>query len=345
MAQQYLRNVRVQIADGPTFDYDGEKNGGQGLRIRFGVRQKDVSTPNNADAIITNLRDSTTQPAFFTGKQITISVGYGSNLQTIFQGQIKQARNLREDVTDKILSILATDSGDARNFAVVNKTLNAGHTHMDRAQVAIDALKQLGVGQGYIDTDALSKIKFPRGFAAFGNAKDLLRQICGATGTSWSIQNGKVQILGNDKALPGGTIVLNGKSGLVGLPVQTIQGIEGVCLCNPAIKVGGLVQIDQKSIQQAQQQVGYQSEAQNNLLPEIATDGVYKIYVVEHEGDTRGNEYYTKFVGIKNGSLPTPALKTRLIAMPDQAAAGTGAGTGGTAPTTTPSATAPTTPQ
>ncbi len=78
-------------------------------------------------------------------------------------GQIRQARNLREDVTDKVLVIIATDSGDARNFAVVNKSLASGHTHMDRAQAAIDALKALGVQQGYIDTAALSKIKFPRG--------------------------------------------------------------------------------------------------------------------------------------------------------------------------------------
>jgi hypothetical protein len=318
MALQYLRNVRVEIAGGKTFDYDGEANGGQGLRIRFDVRQKDVSTPNVAVISITNLKDASTQPAFFTGKQIKVSVGYGQNLQGIFQGQIRQARNLREDVTDKVLVIIATDSGDARNFAVVNKSLASGHTHMDRAQAAIDALKAFGVQQGYIDTAALSKIKFPRGAALFGNAKDLLRQICAATGTSWSIQNGKVQILGNDKALPGGTIVLNGKTGLVGLPVQTIQGIEGQCLCNPQIKVGSLVQIDQKSIQQAAINPSYTGEAQNALLPEIATDGIYKIYVVDHIGDTRGNDFFTAFVGIKKGSLPTPALKTRLIAMPNE---------------------------
>ena len=292
--------------------------------MRFDVRQKDVSTPNVATLSITNLADASTQPAFYSGKQVTLSVGYGQNLQTIFKGQIKQARNLREDTTDKVLVILATDGGDARNYAVVNKTLAAGHTHMDRAQVAIDALKKLGLTQGYIDTVALTKTKFNRGFAAFGNAKDLLRQLCGATGTSWSIQNGAVQILGNDKALPGGTIVLNGKTGLVGLPVQTIQGIEGQALCNPQIKVGGLIQIDQKSIQQAAVNTSYTGDAQNALLPEVATDGIYKLYVVEHQGDTRGNEYYTSFVGIKNGSLPTPALKTRLIAMPNS-----GGGTNG----------------
>lgn len=317
MGQQYLRNVRVEIAGGKTFNYDAEQNGGQGLRIRFDVRQKDVSTPNVANISITNLADSSTQAAFFAGKQIKLSVGYGQNLQGIFEGQIRQTRNLREDVTDKVLAILATDSGDARNFAVVNKTLQSGHTHMDRVMACAEPLKALGVTLGFIDQAALSRTKFSRGAALFGNIKDHLRQICAATGTSWSIQNGKLQILGNDKALPGSTIVLNGKTGLVGLPVQTIQGIEGQCLCNPQLKVGGLVKIDQKSIQQAAINVGYQTETQNALIPEIATDGIYKLYVVEHLGDTRGNEYYSTFVGIKKDSLPSNALKARLIAMPN----------------------------
>lgn len=331
MGLQYLRNVRVEIAGGLTVNYDGDENGGQGFRIRFEVRQMDVSTPNYAIIRITNLKDSSTQPAFTKGAQVTLSVGYGQNLQTIFKGQVAQARNLREDVTDKVLSVLATDSGTPRNFAVVNKTLQAGHTHMDRAQVAIDALKALGVQVGYIAKDALTKTKFPRGFACHGMAKDLLREVCAATGTSWSIQNGKLQIVPNDQAKPGGTIVLNGKTGLVGLPIQTIQGIEGQALLNPQIVVGSLVQIDQKSIQQAQIDPSVYGDTQSALLPEIATDGIYKVYVAEHAGDTRGQEFYTSFVCIKKGSLPTPALKTRLIAMPDQSGtAGTAAASGAT---------------
>lgn len=302
MGQQYLRNVRVQIDGGKTFNYDGSVNGGQGLRIRFDTQQKNASTPNVANILITNLTDASTQPAFHAGKQVTLSVGYGQGIQTIFKGQVKQARNLREDVTDKVLALLCVDSGDARNYAVVNKSLSAGHTHMDRAQVAIDALKQLGVNQGYIAKDALSQIKFPRGFAAFGNAKDLLREIAFATKTTWSIQNGNVQILENDKGLPGGTIVLNARTGLVGLPEQTIQGVEGRCLFNGQIVPGSLIQIDQKSIQQGAFSADYLGDLKNYNYSPIAADGIYKVWVVSHSGDTRGNEFYTSFIAVKIGS-------------------------------------------
>lgn len=301
MGLQYLRNVRVEVAGGLTVNYDGEQNGGQGFRIRFDVRLGNTSTPNVAEILITNLKDSTTQPAFHAGKEVTLSVGYDQGIQTIFKGQVKQARNMREDWTDKILNLLCTDSARARNYAVVNKALQSGHTHMDRAQLAIDALKQLGVSQGYIDTDALTKTKFPRGFVAHGNAKDLLRAISLATKTTWSIQQGKVQILGNDKPLPGGAIKLNAQTGLIGLPEQTINGIEGRCLLNGQIVPGSLIQIDQRSIQKGAFDPSYLGDVKNLNLSPIATDGIYKVWVVGHNGDTRGNEFFTSFIAIKNG--------------------------------------------
>ena len=306
MGEQYLRNVRVEIEGGKTFNYDAEENGGQGLRIRFETQQKNTSTPNVANILITNLTDASTQPAFHRGATVTLSAGYAQGIQTLFKGQIKQSRNMREDWTDKILNILCVDSGDARNYAVVSKTLAAGHTHMDRAQVAINALKKLGVSEGYIAKDALSKVKFPRGFAAFGNAKDLLREIAFATQTTVSIQNGKVQILENSKGLPGGTIVLNSRTGLVGLPEQTIQGIEGRCLLNGSIRPGTLIQLDEKSILRGAYDPSYLGDAKNSTLPQIATDGIYKVWVVSHQGDTRGNEFFTSFICLRGNDVSIP---------------------------------------
>ena len=288
---QYLRRIVVAIAGGKTFEWDGAKPAQtEGLRIRFDVHQGDTSTPNYANIIITNLTE------------------------VIFKGQIRQARNLREQWTDKILHILATDAGMARNTAMVNKTVPAGHSFMDRAQVAFDALKQMGVQIGYI-APLQPSVKFPRAFACHGMAKDLLREICMATNTAWSIQNGTLQVVANDQARPGGTIVLNSKSGLVGLPVQTIQGVEGQCLLNPRITPSCLVQIDQKSIQQSAISPGYLSETNNALLQQvgIASDGIYKIFVAEHKGDARGNEFYTSFVGVRKGDAITKALAARGI--------------------------------
>ncbi|MCJ2060089.1 hypothetical protein MKL09_26605, partial [Methylobacterium sp. J-048] len=182
MTDQYLRNMSVEIEGGATWTYRGDENGGQGLRMTFEITMKDTSTPNVARIGIYNLKDSSTQPAFFVGKRVKVSAGYVTgNSYVLFDGEIIQARNLRADVTDKVLAILATDKGTARNYAVVNKTLSAGHTHNDRVMACFEPMKALDVALGYIDTEALSKNKFPRGAALFGNVKDHLRQICAAT--------------------------------------------------------------------------------------------------------------------------------------------------------------------
>lgn len=321
MTQQYLRTVSVEIEGGKTFTYRGDENGGQGLRITFETTQKDASTPNVARIGIFNLKDSSTQPAFYVGKTVTLSAGYvGSSIYVLFKGQILQARNLRADVTDKVLAILATDGSEPRNYAVVNKTLSAGHTHYDRAMACFEPMKALGITLGYIDKDALSKVKFLRGAALFGSAKDWLRQTSTATRTSWSIQNGKLQILANDKALPGGEIVLNSRTGLVGLPVQTIQGIEGAALLNGQIVPGRVVRIDQKSIQQAEFDPSITGAPNNAQLQQfgLSTDGRYKIFYVGHLGDTRGEPFFTNFIGVamSAGSI-SPAMAARGIGTPN----------------------------
>lgn len=324
MGQQYLRIVEVKIEGGPTFTYDASRpqqgpNGVvDGLRIRFETKQADRSNPNLMQVWVTNLRDDTTQAAFKTGRQITLSAGYPGAVGVLFKGQIRQARNLREATTDKVLHIIAADQSIPRNYAVVNKTLSANHTHYDRAMVAIDALKAMGCSTGYVAKDALTTTKFPRGIAMFSMAKDALREICTATKTSWSIQNGAVQIVENDKPKPGQTIVLSGSTGLVGRAVQTIQGIEGTCLLNMNIVPTCAIKLDSKLIEQAVLSQSYTGAASNDLLPKLATDGNYRVFYVCHRGDTHGNDFYTDWIAVRTADKTIPvAAAVRGIATPN----------------------------
>lgn len=323
MTDQFIRNVSVEIEGGKTYTYSGERDGGADLRIAFETTQADRSTPNVARINIYNLAVKNTQLAFYRGKTVTLSAGYASGSSfVIFKGEIRQTRNLRENVTDTVLSILAADGSTPRNFAVVSKTLPANHTHYDRVMAVFEPMKALGLSLGHIDKAALTKTQFPRGLAMFGNVKDHLRQIGFATRTSWSIQNGRLQILSNDKTLPGGVIELNSNTGLVGMATQTIQGIEGQCLLNGNIVPGCVVRLNERSIQAAEYDLGYTSGANTNAMLDrygISTDGTYKIFVVGHNGDTRGQAFFTSFIGVAT-SAPgqiSPALAARGINTPD----------------------------
>jgi hypothetical protein len=332
MSQLYLRKVQVAIEGGRTWLYDGTlpdsmadgKNQGCGLRIRFRTQQKDASTPNVLRVDIFNVSQSSVAASLMTGKQVTLSAGYGGGpVHVLFKGQVRQVRaNVRDDVMDpdSYLAILATDSSQPRNYAIVNKTLSAGHTFYDRLMVCADALKAMGVQIGYIDKEQLSKSTFPRGAALFGMAKDTLRETCRATKTSWSIQNGVFQVVANDKAKPGGAIVLNGKTGLIGQAVQTIGGIEGRSLLNGLIVPTATVKIDNRSIQRAEIDPSIGGDPNNRLLAQygaLSADGTYKVFYVGHEGDTRGEPFYTNFVAVTTaeGTVP-PVYAQRGISLP-----------------------------
>ena len=56
----------------------------------------------------------------------------------------------------------------------------------------------------------------PRGKVMYGMARKYMRDTAKQTGTSWSIQDGKVQMVPVRGYLPGEAVVLTAETGLVG---------------------------------------------------------------------------------------------------------------------------------
>jgi len=118
-----------------------------------------------------------------------------------------------------------------------------------------------------------------------------MREIAQNTNSSFSIQNEKTTFVPLTSYLPGTQVVLTSKTGLIGTPQQTNEGINIKCLLNPLIKVGGLVNIDNASIQDLQINISSKNSAANNIAP-LSQDGVYYVLVVDYIGDTRGVDWY-----------------------------------------------------
>jgi hypothetical protein len=299
MTQQYLRACRLTVEGG------GESVDLSELRIRFQVDQHTLQTPNVGDITISNLSDATAQRIKGEGTLVTLEAGYQSGYGLIFKGQIIQKRTGRENPVDTYLNILAQGGDQAYNHAVVNKTLAAGHTYKDQVLAAYEVMKPFGITLGYI-TDLGSK-KMPRGRVMFGMARDVLRTVAISTGTSWSISNNQLTVVKDTEATPGGAIVLNSRTGMIGLPVQTIDGIQVKALLNPMIGPGTLIQINQADIQEAKLSADYLGEVGNSMIPSKADDGFYKVLVVSHSGDTRGDTWYSDMLCIRaDGKGPIP---------------------------------------
>lgn len=290
MAGLYLRKASLVVAAGISGRDLSE------LQFKFQVHQRDIQTPNTAVIRVYNLSDKTAQEIQKEYTRVILQAGYQTDpFGVIFDGTIKQVRRGRENPTDTYLDILASDGDKALNFGVTNTSLAAGATPADQVDAHAAALGQYDVTKGFIGE--LPKDALPRGKVLYGMAADGLRDLMAGFGFTYSIQNGKLNIVEFNGFIPGQAVVLNSKTGMIGLPEQTEDGITVRCLLNPLLGIGSKLQINEKSVQQATQDLAYTAFPIDQQFPGIdKNDGVYRIYVIEHHGDTRGNDWYSEIV-------------------------------------------------
>lgn len=289
MTRQWIREFGLQVeGQSGTIDLSN-------LRGRFRVRYATVQSPNSAEIIVTNAKEETAQTIRKEGQRVTLTAGYQDGSAIIFQGEIIQKRVGRENPVDTYLGIVAQDGDRAYNFATVSKTLAAGSTFKDQVDVVLEAMRPYGITKGFISELGSQKMPGPR--VLFGMARDVMREIATSTGAAWTIENGKLDLVKAKETKPGDVIVLNSQTGMIGRPVQTFDGVIARMLLNTRVKPNTKIKIDEASIDTATFSTDYTGALGNEVLKsQIATDGLYKVVVVEHHGDTHGNAWYTEVV-------------------------------------------------
>jgi hypothetical protein len=305
MSLQYLRKVQLLLgtATGNALDFSD-------FQFKFMVRRGDIQTPNNVLIRIYNVAEATASKIQKEFTQLILSAGYEGNFGIIFKGTIKYVYKGHESNVDSYVDVVAADGDSAYNFAVVNTSLAAGSVPTDHYGVILNAMQVYGISAA--TTNQLEdNAGLPRGKVFYGMARDKARILANSTGTSWSIQDSKLQFILQTSYLPGDPVKLTSATGLVGFPEQTQNGIRIRTLLNPSIKIGTRVQIDNASVQQFHFDIGLSGalqqgvNGQSPLVPSLAADGMYKTLIAEHTGDTRGNEYYSELtcIGV-NASIP-----------------------------------------
>lgn len=311
---QFIRKCSLVVADPSGQGLDLSQ-----LRIRFMVKQFNIQTPNNLYARVYNLAPDTSRRIQNEFTQVVLQAGYeNGNFGTIFSGEIKYYRRGREpNATENYLDLFANDSDRAYNYAVVNQTIPPGATPGDLISAALDSVKSFGITKGYQPNIEANRL--PRSRTMFGMTRDELRDICRTNNMAFSIVNGQLQLVPLNSYIPGPATVLTSLTGLVGVPEQTPEGICVKSLLNPNLKLGSLVQLDNKSIAQnitlgGSAFTGFfsppfnQNTGSGYLASAAATDGLYRVIIVNHFGDTRGNEWYSDLVCLGLGDAVPPSV-------------------------------------
>lgn len=288
-SQQFGRQFSLLVSDSQGRVIDLAQ-----FRCKFSVKRSGFQVPNVADVYVYNLSADT---ALFIKQEFTsviIQAGYAGNFGTIFKGNIKQAIIGRESATDTFINLLCGDGDLAYNFATINTTIGSakggGASPATQLDAAINSMHPLGVDKGY--QGPVPKVKLPRGKVMYGNCRDYIKAVADTNNLNWSIQDGNVVVLPESQYMPNEAVILTTKTGLIGTPQQTIEGVQAKCLLNPKIKCHTRIQIDNKIVQQMKIDFFNPGSPANTPAP-ILYDGYYFVWVTEHSGDTRGTEWYT----------------------------------------------------
>lgn len=256
------------------------------LAVKCKIKQNASQSPNTAEIRVYNLNQDTIAQLKKEFKRVVVQAGYESNYGVVFSGNIKQV-NVGRDGVDNFVDIYAGDGDEAYNYSIINKTLAAGANQNNVVGLLAESLNTKGVRLGFVDN--LSQEVLPRGKVMFGMTRDFLRSAAEHNEAGWSIQNGVLQVVKSTGLLAGQAVEINSKTGMIGVPEQTNDGVLVKILCNPLIKINGRVLINEKDVKRA---VIDESGNEASKPALIAKDGQYRVLSIDYSLESRGVEFY-----------------------------------------------------
>lgn len=279
MSAQYLRKYRLLIGTtNPSRAYDASA-----LRCAFKIGKSLNDEPGYSEISLFNPAPDTVA-GIKKGARVILEAGYESGYYgMIFTGDIVWTSYRRQDETTTELHLLAQDGDAFLKTSFTAGTLARGAT----AGSAVNWLLN-GAASGTL-TDGLSDKPSPRGAAYFGLTGDCLRGISRANSAQFYIEDGAIHIVKAKDYGKSTAVELNGRTGLIGRPAQTEDGISGECLINPRIKLNTLIHLNADLVEP--KAPGNPADGAKAPSP----DGIYRIVKLTYEGDTHGEDWLIRF--------------------------------------------------
>lgn len=258
-------------------DAEGLRTEIKNVRIAFRCEKTTKQTKNSATLSIYNLAAPTRAKIDKDDAQITIKAGYtdDSGEEVLFFGDVVYT-NHRFVSPDIISEIELKDGANALRDKRLSESFKPGTT----AKQVIDKLvSELGLPVREITADLNEA--YANGLSITGPVADSLNTILKKLNIEWSVTDGEIQIVDEFAANTDTAIVLNPKTGLIGLP--------------------GFV-VDEKNKLKNAQDKNKKLNIQSLLIPKLnpsrkvkiesrIVTGLYRIDSVTHEGDTHGDKW------------------------------------------------------
>lgn len=273
----YKRNVRVTVTK-PVDYFTQEPNATviEGLRVQFQVEKHLRSEPNTARVTISNLEK--TARAAFERKPlyVRLDAGYDGSLERLCAGDVHHAASKRED-TDWLTEMHVADGLRAIRFARVSRAYRGG---VDAMALVREAARAFGLQvKASAAVQRELRAQLASGVVLDGRASDVMSRVLDPFAVSWSIQDGRLQILLPSEVRTDTTeIRISQDTGMIGSPDFGDPPEKGKrphlmvrTQLDPRIAPGGRVRVES-----------------------VAVRGLFKVLKVSHTGDTHGDDWQTE---------------------------------------------------
>ena len=368
-SDQWLRRIDLTVYDSPSDSGSAinlTPDGDVQLQVIFQVRKMTNESPNLLTARIFNLAPDT-MVKVIEQRRVVLRAGYKTGrFGIIFKGNVAQYRRGKENATDTYLEIIAGDADLAFGYDAVTQGWQAGEKVGKVISDHVDGMVAANpnLSRGVVEPGDYGNAQLIRSYAQNRTRHMSMRDLMNGAQADWFIDDEKVNFLDRTKYIDGAVAILSPATGLVGMPEVTPQGIQARCLLNPNLRLGGLVRIDTDLLSGVPFIPGTQTQLPNagptstgdtRVSPATgkmefssaftSPTGTYKILLLEHAGETRGNPWYSELVCIaldlSGGAIPNRDMAYgRTIVAPIPTPNNTPT-TGSTADVTTPPAPTP----
>jgi len=208
--------------------------------IEFDIERNILSSANTGGIRIWNLsptnraqirKDITDYDIYL---QVQLQAGYGQNLPTIFQGNMKQAWSHRQKV-DFITEVQSFDGGFAMVNGVSNQSPSRGTPNVNILRNLMNDLPHVSIGS--IGSFPGSTV---RGGAYSGRTVDIISDLSNG---SFFIDNEKAHCLGENECVQGSIEVLDASTGLLGTPIREQNILHLEMIFEPRLLLGQKIEL------------------------------------------------------------------------------------------------------
>lgn len=270
------------------------------LRLTFDISKDDTKNPNRSRIRVYNLSASTRQMLEKPDVRCVFKAGYAEEdgPLEVYQGDVSFVFS-RYELPDIVTEIELGEGMKAIRDSMVSLSYAKG---VSSRTIINDLAKKFGLPVNMPNDVPVRE--WQNGLSYHGAARQALDKVCAATGLSWSIQGGSLQIIRSGGNTNRTVFDIGAESGLIGSPERIRKGKQEVMLDPDDEKQKKRLEAKTKTLDTVtQEEDGWR--VRSLLLPTLlpgdrvklssrTIDGVFTIRNLRHFGDSHGGDWITE---------------------------------------------------